>query len=235
MPGLQGIAKFLPVVLDPMVLVDSSGLIVLANAQTYKLFGYQPDELAGRPVACLLSERYRASHGKHLDDYFRAPSVRSMGIGLELSARRADGSEFPVEISLSPYADQDTQGVFALAAIRDITERKHLEEARRESQRQKEIAEERTRAAQDLAGRNEALRAVFEASPLGIVTATQAGLIDRWNRAAERIYGYSAREAVGASVWDLYQTMEANEESDTAAVLAEVREGRELRDFHVRQ
>ncbi|MDE1161448.1 MAG: PAS domain S-box protein [Acidobacteriaceae bacterium] len=233
MPSLETIAKFFSVVPDSMILVDSEGIIALANAHTYSLFGYTPDELTGVSVACLLPERYRATHGRHLDSYFRAPSVRAMGTGMELAARRADESEFPVEISLSPY--RATDAVMALAAIRDITDRKHLEEARRESQRQKEVAEESVRVAQILANRNEALRAIFEASPLGMITATQDGIIDRWNRAAERIYGYSANEAIGASIWDINKAMEAKKDSHTDEIFAEVSRGRELKNFQVRQ
>jgi PAS domain S-box-containing protein len=210
-----------------MVLVDSQGLIALTNEQTYRLFGYQPEELTGMPVACLLPERYRATHGKHLEEYFQSPTVRPMGIGMELSARRADGSEFPVEISLSPYQAKDS--VLALAAIRDISERKNLERMRHESEKQKEIAEERRHAAQMLAESNASLTALFDASPIGIITVNQEGIIDRWNRAAERIYGYSASEAIGAGFRDLCQKIEA--ERDAAAITVDRESGqvRELR------
>jgi PAS domain S-box-containing protein len=233
MPSRETLAKFFAVVPDPMILADSQGLIVLANAHTYTLFGYQPEELIGKPVECLLPGRYRDTHAKHLGGYFRSPTVRAMGTGMELLALRTDGSEFPVEISLSPYRTDDA--VFALAAIRDISERKRLEEARLESLRQKEMAEERAQAAQLLANRNEALRAIFEASPLGIITVAQDGAIDRWNRAAERIYGYSAEEAIGANIWDLYKKMELKTDSYAAAVFVEVSQGRELRNLQVQQ
>ena len=231
MPSLETIEKFFTVVPDPMVLVDSEGVIVFASGNTYSLFGYERDELSGKAVECLLPERYRASHGKHLGDYFRAPTVRSMGIGMELSACRADGSEFPVEISLSPYRPGDA--VFALAAIRDITERKRLEEARSESHRQKELAEERANAAEILANRNEALRAIFDASPIGIYTCTQDGKVDRWNRTAEQIIGYSAKEVVGTSIWELDRTLEAEKDS-SAPLLAELSQGEGFRNLQLR-
>jgi len=233
MPTLETIAKFFTVVPDSMILVDSQGLIVLANEDTYKLFGYEPGKLAGEPVANLLPDRYRVSHGKHLESYFQSPSARAMGIGMELSARRADGSEFPVEISLSPY--KTTEAVYALAAIRDITERKRLEDARRESLRHKEIAEERALAAQALADRNDTLRAIFEASPIGIITAAQDGTINQWNRAAERIYGISAGEVLGSSIWGLNRLLGAEKDSHSAAVIAEVSQGKELRDYQIIQ
>lgn len=232
MPSLETIEKFFTIVPDPMVLVDSQGVIILASANTYSLFGYGPGVLAGKQVECLLPERYRASHGMHLEDYFRAPTVRSMGIGMELWACRADGSEFPVEISLSPYRPGDA--LFALASIRDITERKRLEEARSESHRQKEIAEERANAAQILANRNEALRAIFDASPIGIYTSTKDGKVDRWNRSAEQIFGYSASEVVGSSIWDLDRILEAEKDS-SAPLLAELSRGEGFRNLQLRR
>lgn len=232
MPTLETIGKFFTVVPDPMVLVDSDGVIVLASGNAYSLFGYGPDELTGKAVGCLLPERYRATHGKHLEDYFRAPTVRSMGIGMELSACRADGSEFAVEISLSPYRLADA--LYALAAIRDITERKRLEDARSESHRQKEIAEERANAAQVLANRNEALRAIFDASPVGIYTSTKDGKVDRWNHSAEQIFGYSASEVVGLNIWDLDKTLEA-EKGSSAPLLAELSHGDGFRNLLLRR
>jgi PAS domain S-box-containing protein len=232
-PNLETIAKFFTVVPDPMVLVNSLGMIVLANEHTYTLFGYKQGGLAGKPVACLLPERYRASHGKHLEGYFKAPTVRAMGTGMELSASRADGSEFPVEICLSPY--RDTDAVFAMAAIRDISERKHLEEDRRESQRQKQIAEERASTAQALATRNEALRAIFETSPLGMITATQDGTIDRWNRAAEKIYGYSSSEVIGTSIWDITKAMETEEDSLAPTIDKNTMQVQEVKDVPARR
>jgi len=233
MPNLEALAKVFPILPDPLALVDEHGVIVLANPHLYRLFGYAAGSLEGQPVACLLPEQFRATHGKHLEDYFRAPSVRSMGIGMELAARRADGTQFPVEISLSPHHISDA--VYALAAIRDITERKRMEAERQENLRQKELAEERANAALVLASRNEALRAIFEASPLGIITATQDGIIDRWNRAAERIYGVSAENAVGTNIWDLHHAMEEEKESNVADAWAAVSEGRELQNFQFRQ
>jgi PAS domain S-box-containing protein len=233
MPNTEALAKVFPVLPDPVLLVDASGVIVLANPQLCNLFGYTEGELPGQPVSCLLPERFRATHGKHLEDYFRAPSVRAMGIGMELSASRSDGNEFPVEISLSPHHISGT--TYALAAIRDITERKRLQAERQESLRQKELADERAHAALILANRNEALRAIFEASPLGIITASQDGIIDRWNRAAETIYGIPASEALGSNIWDLHRALEEEKDAYTAELWGAVSEGRELRNFYVRQ
>ncbi len=233
MPSLEAIAKVFTVVPDPMVLVDSRGMIVLSNAQTSNLFGYALKELEGKPVASLLPESYRVSHQKQLESYFRSPTVRTLGIGMELFAIRGDGSEFPVEISLSPYKRAD--GVYAVASIRDLTERANLAETRRESQRQKVIVEERARVAQDQASKNEAFRAIFEASPHGIITTRQDGVIDRWNRAAEAIYNYTAAEAIGSVFWDLVKTIPPDNDllatADHGADIQNV----ELKNFEIRQ
>jgi len=113
---------------DAMVLVDSVGTIVMANAHADRLFGFARGELAGQSVEMLVPERYRHSHLGHRAGYFHTPSVRPMGAGLELFGLRKDGSEFPVEISLSPVTTD--AGVMAISAIRDITDRKRADEER---------------------------------------------------------------------------------------------------------
>jgi PAS domain S-box-containing protein len=110
---------------DAMIIIDESGVIRFANRQASVLFGHPHDELIGRPVEQLMPERLRALHGAHRQAYLTSPRVRPMGAGLQLLAQRADGTEFPVEISLSPI-DDDGRTLVA-AAIRDVTDRKRVQ------------------------------------------------------------------------------------------------------------
>ncbi len=115
---------------DGIVVSDRGGTIILVNAQIERLFGYSRDQLIGKQIEVLIPDRYRGRHPEHLRGYTQAPRSRPMGSGLELFGRRHDGSEFPVEISLSPIEVE--QGTMFSAAIRDVTDRKRIEtEARR--------------------------------------------------------------------------------------------------------
>ena len=110
---------------DAIVIVGEDGLIALVNAQTERLFGYYREELIGQVIEILVPSRYRGKHVADRSDYSAEPRVRPMGLGMELFGLRKDGSEFPVEISLSPIAMKE--GTFMASAIRDVTERKAFE------------------------------------------------------------------------------------------------------------
>lgn len=156
---------------DALVIVSGDQRILLVNAQTEELFGYPRAALIGEPLEMLMPERFRDRHAGHLARYFAAPQVRRMGAGLELFARRADGTEFPVEISLSPL---DTPaGLVVLSAIRDVTERRQAE-AR--------------------------FRSLLESAPDPIVIADAEGRIVLVNHETERVFGYARGELLGGRV-----------------------------------
>jgi hypothetical protein len=110
---------------EGIILINTTGRITLVNTAAERMFGYQRSELLGEALEILLPERIRRGHVEHRTGYFAEPRVRPMGIGLDLSGRRQDGTEFPVEISLSHV--ESTEGGVAIAFITDITERKRIE------------------------------------------------------------------------------------------------------------
>ena len=134
---------------DAMIIVDADGYVRYANRRASAIFDYEHDEIVGHSVEQLMPDRLRSPHILHRQQYQRAPRVRAMGEGLQLFGRRRDGSEFPVEISLSPLPDGDR--MLVAAAIRDVTDRKHVEmeliAARQEAERARELADEARRNA----------------------------------------------------------------------------------------
>jgi PAS domain S-box-containing protein len=114
---------------DAVVVTDGAGRMVIVNARVEEVFGYRREELIGRAVTLLVPEPARDRHTGHVARYGAEPSTRLMGKGLELSARRKDGTEFPVEISLSPLTLSDGSRLVT-AVIRDVRERHALDEAR---------------------------------------------------------------------------------------------------------
>ncbi|WP_460061434.1 PAS domain S-box protein [Streptomyces sp. YKOK-I1] len=159
---------------DAMVIVDDRGAIRLVNAQTEALFGYGREELLGHPVELLIPDRFRDQHTGHRGAYTANRQVRPMGAGLELHGLRKDGTEFPVEISLSPLETAD--GLLVSAAVRDVSDRKAAE------------------------ARINELAALVESSQDAILAKTLDGYITYWNAAAQRLYGYTAEEVIGRHV-----------------------------------
>jgi PAS domain S-box-containing protein len=133
---------------DAMIGVNAQGRIVMANIQTEALFGYERAELIDQSIELLVPERVKSVHPRHRANYFVEPRTRPMGAGLDLAGRRADGTEFPAEISLSSI-DTD-EGSLALAAIRDVSQRKATEE---EARRAREEADRASQAKSDFLSR----------------------------------------------------------------------------------
>lgn len=122
-PMFHGLLESAP---DALVIVAADGRITLANTQTDQMFGYRREDLIGREIEMLIPPRFRGGHHRYRTGFFAEPRVRQMGVGLELWGLRRDGTEFPVEVSLSPLDTE--QGLYVSAAVRDITERRAQEQ-----------------------------------------------------------------------------------------------------------
>jgi PAS domain S-box-containing protein len=161
---------------DGIVVTDGDGRIIALNSQTERMFGYTRAELLRLPVETLIPERFRAAHPAHRQNFGVRPSVRPMGMGLELQGRRKDGTEFPVDIMLSPL---EVDGVLvSVAVIRDVTERARIEAALHQSEERFRLLVEGVKD-----------YAIFMLDP--------AGRVATWNAGAERLKGYRAQEVVG--------------------------------------
>jgi formate hydrogenlyase transcriptional activator len=161
---------------DAIVVTAVNGRISAVNPASERFFGYSESELIGNLVEMLIPERFRSHHPEHRQAYVAAPSARPMGTGLELYGLRKDGTEFPIDIMLSPVESSGERSI--LTVIRDITDRKQAETAFRRS-------EERFRLLVEGAGDY----AIFMLDPEGRVAT--------WNSGAERIKGYRAEEILG--------------------------------------
>ena len=186
-------SDFLETLPDAVVAVDRDGTIIQVNSQAQELFGYLRDELIGQKVEVLVPESYRSQHHHHRQNFAAAPKTRRMGADLDLYGRRRNGSEFPVEISLSPVSTEN--GTFVLSAIRDISDRKRIaEELRRANE------ELHRRTAEQLGEYRSRLASIIDSSDDAIIGKDLDGIITSWNKGAERIYGYTPEEAVGKHI-----------------------------------
>ena len=165
------LAEILESAPDAVVGIDATGQIVFANRQISALFGYDPDELVGQPVETLLPIRFHEAHRAHRARYLTEPVTRPMGAGLELAGRRRDGSEFPVDISLS--AIETAEGLVATAFVRDLTDRKRTEAM---------------------------FRGLLDGAADAIVVIDARGAIMLVNRQVHALFGYTPEELIGQQV-----------------------------------
>lgn len=188
---------------DGMLMTDADGVVLAVNQQIEQLFGYDRAELLGREVEILLPGHLGEIHRRHRARYQVDPSIRSMGSGLELRGRRSDGSEFPVEVSLSPLNDDD--GAAVVASIRDVTEA---------------VAIKRR-----LALSQESFRTSFENAPVGMTVArvgpdgTQ--VIEEANEAFATLLGRTVDGLIGLDVLDISHPSDRQQMTDDAADMAE--------------
>jgi PAS domain S-box-containing protein len=187
---------------DAIVVVDQAGTIVLVNEQVGALFGYRRGELIGQSADILVSEHSRVQHKAHHARFLVTRSERPALLGHELFGLRKDGTEFPAEIRLSPLDTK--QGVLVSSAIRDVSVRRKTEEDLRR------------------------LASIVAFSDDAIIGKSLEGIITTWNFGAERIYGYSADEAIGKSITMLAPAGHADE---IPAILARLKSGKTIRNF----
>lgn len=156
---------------DAIVVVDKNGVIVFINELTEKIFGHSSDELLGQKVEILMPAKYQKEHINHRTNYFKAPRTRRMGEGKELFGRRKDGSEFSIEISLSPIITPDQ--AFVMSIIRDISVRKSMETL---------------------------FKGLLESAPDGIVVINSQGIIQLVNGQTEKLFGHKKEELIGKPI-----------------------------------
>jgi PAS domain S-box-containing protein len=178
---------------DALVAVNEQGVIIQVNSQAETMFDYTRDELIGQSLEMLVPERQRGDHHRHRAEFHARPKIRRMGSGLNLHGRRRDGSEFAVEISLSPVTTSN--GMAVLSVIRDISDRKRIEEELRRAH--EELDRRQSRELRDSQNR---MASIVDSSQDAIIGKNLDGIVTHWNKGAEQMYGYNAPEMIGRPI-----------------------------------
>ena len=226
-PPLRTVAEMLllPSILeaipDALVAVNQQGVIIQVNSQTEAMFAYTRDELIGQTIEMLVPERQRQQHHQHREQFHARPKIRRMGSGLDLHGRRRDGTEFPVEISLSPVATGN--GMIMLSVIRDISDRKRIEEDLRRAH--EELDRRKSRQLRDSQNR---LALIVDSSQDAIIGKNLDGIITHWNKGAEHMYGYTVQEMIGRPITALCPKDRADE---IPGILEKIRRGERVEYF----
>jgi PAS domain S-box-containing protein len=194
-------ASLLEAVPDAMIGVDRAGVIRIINHQAEGLFGYSRADLIGQPIELLMPESLRVAHFEHVAGYAPDLEPRTMGTGLNLTGRHRDGTEFPVDISLSPVGSED---ILVIAMIRDLRFQRRAEQHRLR------------------------MAAIVEQADAAIIGTTTTGIVTSWNKAAEKLYGFRSEDIVGKSIELLSPPGRVKE---TRAILAGIRAGETLEQF----
>jgi hypothetical protein len=194
---------------DGVLIVDTNGLFRLVNRNAELVFGYERGELMGQPTTLLVPERLRPDHDGSRGEYYRHPTA---GSGLDIAARRKDGTEFPVDVSFTLLDTDD--GRFVCVSVRDSSERKKVEARSRSFEATSHMA------------------AIVESSDDAIIGKTLDGVITAWNAGAENMYGFTAAEMLGRSVSEL---MPNDRVGELAPILERVKQGERVEHFETKR
>lgn len=182
-----------------LLVADKAGQLVLVNPALARMFGYDAEELLGQPLDILLPDAVKSGHGRQFAGYMGAPAARPMGQGRELRGRRKDGSEFPIEISLSPFTENGE--LFVDAFVADISERKRSEQLHQKIEAR--------------------LQLMMQTNPNGLLVADDQGAIEMANPALERMFGYAPGELLNQSLERLVPKDSQHRHSQLRQILAQ--------------